>query len=63
MRMTPNDNLLTDVFLRAFEDFRSSYLIRYSPTGVPRGGWHDVSVRVTRSGRHEVRVRSGYISG
>lgn len=47
-------------FIRELEEFRTSYVLRYSPTGVPAGGWHDVDVRVNRQGRYDVRARKGY---
>lgn len=47
-------------FLRALEEFRTSYVVRYVPEGVERGGWHDVSVRVSKRGRYHVRARRGY---
>jgi VWFA-related protein len=47
-------------FRRAFEDFRSSYVLRYTPTGVPRAGWHTIDVRVPGSRRYTVRARRGY---
>jgi hypothetical protein len=49
-------------FVRALDDFRSSYVLRYMPEGVPREGWHDIVVGVaTGAGRYEVRARRGYI--
>ncbi|HKW03628.1 MAG TPA: VWA domain-containing protein [Vicinamibacterales bacterium] len=51
-----------DAFKNAIEDFRTSYVLRYSPKGVTRAGWHDLSVRVT-SGTYEVRARKGYSGG
>ena len=47
-------------FTRILDDFRSSYLLRYTPTGVDLPGWHDIEVRVTRPGRYDVRARKGY---
>jgi VWFA-related protein len=47
-------------FIRELEDFRTSYVLRYSLNGVPAGGWHDVDVRLNRQGRFEVRARKGY---
>jgi VWFA-related protein len=47
-------------FVRELEAFRTSYVLRYSPTGVRPSGWHDVQVRVSRQGRFEVRARKGY---
>ena len=34
------NNLLDEPFLKALEDFRTSYVVSYSLTGVPRPGWH-----------------------
>jgi hypothetical protein len=42
------------------EDFRTSYVLRYRPTGIPAAGWHEIRVRVTRPGRYDVRARKGY---
>lgn len=44
-------------------DFRSSYVLRYSPRGVPLAGWHELKVRVTRPGSYSVRSRKGYEAG
>jgi len=61
IRMNPAP-LLDEAFLKALDDFRSAYVLRYTLTGVPRQGWHDVSVRVTKSGRkYDVRTRRGYL--
>jgi len=38
-------------FRTIFGDFRQSYLLRYTLRGVPRKGWHDISVSVTRAPR------------
>jgi hypothetical protein len=43
----------------AVDEFRSRYLLRYSPTGVALPGWHQIQVRV-KGGAFEVRHRSGY---
>lgn len=47
-------------FGRAFTEHRASYLVRYSRTGVASPGWHDISVRVMRPGKFDVRARRGY---
>jgi hypothetical protein len=53
--------LLEDGFLRAIEDFRTSYVVRYAPRGVAREGWHDVSVTAQKGPRqYDVRTRRGY---
>jgi VWFA-related protein len=64
MSIRQNTNILDSSFLKAFEDFRTSYVLRYTLEGVPHAGWHDVTVRVTRPGRPaQVRARRGYIGG
>jgi hypothetical protein len=48
-------------FLRAVDDFRASYVLRYVPEGVSSTGWHDIVVRVPKgAGRYEVTSRKGY---
>lgn len=49
---------LPDAFERALADFRTSYVLSYTPTGVGPSGWHDIVVRTKNS--HTVRHRSGY---
>ncbi len=44
---------------RALDQFRSSYVLTYTPTGVERTGAHTIGVRVKRSGV-DVRARKGY---
>lgn len=64
MVFRPNPNLLDEPFLTALDDFRSSYVVRYDLTGVPRPGWHNVTVKVTRPGnKYSVRTRTGYSGG
>lgn len=43
----------------AVDDFRSSYVLRYSPT-ITSPGWHAIDVRVNRRGPSNVRARRGY---
>lgn len=54
-----------EAFQRLFEDFRQSYVLRYTLSGVDRQGWHDISVRVTAAvgHRYSVRARRGYFGG
>ena len=51
---------LTSTFRRTFEDFRSGYLLRYTPQGIARTGWHSIEVKVQRSRDYDVRWRRGY---
>ena len=48
---------------RVFEDFRSSYVLRYTPARVTARGWHELEVKTTRAGRLTVRARRGYFGG
>lgn len=42
------------------DDFRGSYMLRYTPRAVEPRGWHQLKVSVTRPGSHAVRARQGY---
>ena len=50
---------LSETFLAALEQFRTSYVLRYTPKGVPRAGWHAVDVS-TKNPKYKVRARQGY---
>lgn len=50
---------LSEKFLAALDQFRTSYVLRYTPTGVPRAGWHAVDVS-TKNSKYKVRARQGY---
>ena len=56
------DSGLMSAFERAIEAFRGSYVLYFSPTGVPREGWHTLQVSVERPGNYEVRARQGYFA-
>ena len=47
-------------FRAIFNDFRQSYVLRYSPEGVPARGWHPIVVRVPSAGNATIRARQGY---
>jgi hypothetical protein len=51
---------ITDAFSAAVRAFRTSYVLRYLPTGVAKSSWHTISVSVTRPGHFDVRARKGY---
>jgi VWFA-related protein len=53
-------NHVVSSFRKAFDDFRQSYVLRYSPKGVAAGGWHELKVEVVKPGRYTVRARRGY---
>jgi hypothetical protein len=47
-------------FLKAIEEFRQSYVLRYQPAGVARPGWHALTVTVRGPKKYDVRARRGY---
>ena len=51
------------VFKQIFDEFRQSYMLRYSPTGVPASGWHAIKVTVPAEKEAIVRARQGYYGG
>lgn len=53
---------LPERFQQVLDDFRTSYLLTYTPTGVRRPGWHALQVRVAGK-TYSVRARSGYQGG
>jgi VWFA-related protein len=53
---------LTATFRRVLSDFRSTYVLYYTPRGVERSGYHTIDVKVKREGA-TVRARRGYSGG
>jgi VWFA-related protein len=53
---------IADTFARVLAEFRMSYLVSYTPTGVKRDGWHQIKVDVT-GGPYTIRARQGYEGG
>jgi VWFA-related protein len=54
---------LPGILRATLEDFRTSYVIRYRPTGVEPSGWHEITVRVPKVRQSRVYARSGYFWG
>ena len=50
---------LSSTFKEILDEFRFRYLLTYTPTNVPKGGWHKLEVRVNKPGTR-VRARPGY---
>jgi VWFA-related protein len=50
-------------FKKVFNDFRQSYVLRYTPRGVSGSGWHELSVSIPASPKLVVRARRGYFAG
>lgn len=57
--ITPEEDV-TSTFRRVLEQFRTSYVLYFTPTGVDRQGSHTLEVRV-KNAKAEVRARRGYI--
>ena len=53
---------LSKVFVDILNEFRTRYLISYTPAGVTRDGWHRLDVRV-KGRRATVHARPGYLAG
>jgi hypothetical protein len=53
-------NKAAEALAEIIADFRSSYILRYSPRGVETAGWHELGVKVTRPGSFKIRARKGY---
>jgi VWFA-related protein len=51
---------LSGTFRQVFDDFRAGYMLRYTPQGVRREGWHQIEVRVPARRAYAVRARTGY---
>jgi VWFA-related protein len=62
LRTTTATESLTDAFKTALDEFRTGYLIWFTPEGVAPTGWHSLTVRVKR-GNPTIRARSGYDAG
>lgn len=53
---------ISSLFEQALDEFRSSYVLTFTPRGVKAGGWHTLVVR-TKDPRHRLRWRTGYEGG
>lgn len=58
-----NDESMVAAVTQILDEFRQSYVLHYQPTGVTSGGWHRITVRVTRPGKYDVQARRGYFGG
>lgn len=59
LRVTSSSDL-RDAFQAILREFRSRYVLAFTPTGVPAGGYHELDVKVRRRGA-DVKARRGYI--
>jgi VWFA-related protein len=61
LRADTTDNL-PKAFEEILQEFRTRYLISYSPNGVDTPGWHTIDVKI-KGRRANVRARRGYERG
>jgi VWFA-related protein len=54
---------LVRTFQTAFDDFRLSYLLRFTPAGVSPAGWHDLRVDLAKNQNFTIRARRRYFGG
>jgi VWFA-related protein len=54
---------LARTFMDILNEFRQRYLLSYSPRGVSRDGWHELTVRLKAGRRGTVMARPGYMAG
>jgi Ca-activated chloride channel family protein len=55
------DRDLGPTFARVLDEFKNRYVLGYTPSGVARGGWHRVEVRV-KNRKATVTARRGYFA-
>lgn len=58
--VSPGESLSAS-FRRLLQEFRSSYVLYFSPQGVEPGGTHTLDVQVSRPAGVEVRARRAYV--
>lgn len=51
---------LTETFRKVLDDFRSSYVLHFTPAGVAPGGFHALDVKVKNRRSVTIRARRGY---
>ena len=51
---------LRDLFVRIITEFRTRYQLTYTPSGVDKGGWHPIQVKL-KNKRGSVTARRGYL--
>ena len=58
--LAANGDTLTRAFATLLDDFRSSYVLHYTPSGVSGKGFHTLGVKVRKEGTFDIRARRGY---
>jgi VWFA-related protein len=54
-----SDKQLQQLFTNVLDDMRARYLLTYTPHGVRKPGWHELSVKL-KHGRANITARRGY---
>jgi VWFA-related protein len=57
----PENDSISRAFKGMLEDFRRSYVLQYTPRSVDAPGWHEVSVRIVKHDKYQIRSRKGYL--
>lgn len=57
---TERSDRLRETFVQIVTEFRSRYLLTYTPTGVDTGGWHRIDVTL-KNRKGSVTARRGYL--
>lgn len=55
------DRSAAAIFGKIFNEYRHSYILRYTAQGVARDGWHEISVTTPKFPSYELRARRGYL--
>lgn len=56
------DRTAASIFDRVYNDYRRAYLLRYTRTGVPASGWHDIAVTIPAHPSYDITARRGYFA-
>src|SRR5262249_27212410 len=54
------DRTAAGIFKRVYDDYRQNYVLRYTPQGVKREGWHEITVKVPAYPSYTISARRGY---
>lgn len=56
------DSLIGRAIIEALDEFRHSYVLRYTRQGVPATGWHTLSVKIRGDRGYSLRTKEGYFA-
>jgi tetratricopeptide (TPR) repeat protein len=56
------DRSAAAIFNKLFDDYRHSYILRYTAEGVARDGWHEITVTTPKYPSYELHARKGYLA-